>query len=251
MELKKRIVGVKFLFSEEEFSSLSEEPASHKLSYCMMVKMASYGKSLKVKAEHFKCNSSARALGIMQSNSSIISGREYYSYGLYDSLGTAKNVYAQVTYINQDLFGVLLKPLETFEIEPDIVIMITEPYNVMRIIQGYSYTYGIAKNIGFAGNQGLCSELTARPYENNDINISLLCSNTRFSCKWGDTEMGVGMPYKMFLNILDGIVETINPTEPDSKKEKILERSHETEIELNVVLGENYYDSSIGVEKLK
>lgn len=250
MELNKRIVGIKFLFSEEEFNSFHVKPAEHKLSYCMMVRIASSGKSVKVRAEHFKCNSSARALGIKKSNSYINSGREYYSYGLYDSLGTAKGVQKNVTYINHELYGVLLQPIENFECEPDVVIMISEPYNVMRIMQGYSYTYGMAKNIGFAGNQGVCSELTARPYENNDINVSMLCSNTRFSCNWEDSEMGVGMPYKMFLNVLEGIIKTVNSVEADYKKEKIIKRAEENEVELNVIMGENYYGSSIGVAKL-
>lgn len=250
IELKKKIVGVKFIFSEEEFNSYDTEPVKHKLSYCMMVRIASSGKSVKVKKEHFYCTSSARALGIIKSNSYHDSGRAYYSYGLYDSLGTAKSVHEEVTYINHEIYGMLIKPIEEFETEPDIAITIAEPYSVMRIMQGYTYTYGIAKNIRFAGNQGVCSELTARPYENNDMNVSLLCSNTRFSCKWEDSEMGVGMPYKMFLNVLEGILKTLNPTEPDFKKEEIIERGNYKNVEMDVILGENYYESSIAVAKL-
>lgn len=133
----------------------------------------------------------------------------------------------------------------------DIVIIIDTPYTIMRIVQGYTYNYGVAKNIRFAGNQGVCSELTARPYEENDINISLLCSNTRFSCKWEDGEMGVGMPYKIFLNVIQGVLQTLNPTEHDYKKEEIIKKSTENNLDLNVVLGKNYYNSSIGVCSLK
>ncbi|WP_248479421.1 DUF169 domain-containing protein [Tepidibacter aestuarii] len=250
LNMDKKIVGIKFLFSEEDFNSFNVEPAKNKLSYCMMVKIASSGKCVKARAEHFKCNSSARALGIKKTDSYIQSGREYYSYGLYNSLGTAKNVHDKVTYINDHIYGVILQPLEKFEVEPDVVIMISNPYNIMRVSQGYSYTYGMAKNIRFAGNQGVCSELTARPYENNDINVSLLCANTRFSCKWRDSEMGVGMPYKIFLNVLEGILKTLNPTEPDNKKEEIIKRTRERGVEINIIKGQNYYDSSIGVAKL-
>lgn len=251
LELKRKIVGIKFLFSEEEFNSYEIQSSNNKLSYCMMVKIASSGKSVKVRSEHFKCNSSTRALGIKNSDPYVASGREYYSYGLYNSLGTAKNVHDKVKYINHELYGALIQPLEKFETEPDIVIIIDTPYTIMRIIQGYTYNYGMAKNIRFAGNQGVCSELTARPYENNDINISLLCSNTRFSCKWEDTEMGVGMPYKIFLNVMQGVLQTLNSTEPDYKKEEIIKKSTENDLELNVVLGKNYYNSSIGVCSLK
>ena len=250
INVDRKIVGVKFLFSEDDFNSFDIEPAKAKLSYCMMVKIASSGKSIKVKREHFKCNSSARALGIKESDFHVKSGREYYSYGLYDSLGTAKKVQSTVTYIEDSIYGVVLQPIEMFKVDPDVAIMISNPYNVMRVVQGYTYTYGMAENIKFAGNQGLCSELTARPYENNDINISLLCSNTRFSCKWEDGEMGVGMPYKIFQSVLEGVLNTLNPAEPDYKKEDIIKRAGKRNVKINVVKGENYYNSSIGVAKL-
>lgn len=251
LQPKRKIVGIKFLYSQEEFNSYEIQPANNKLSYCMMIKIASSGKSVKVRAEHFKCNSSARALGIKKSDSYVDSGREYFSYGLYNSLGTAKNVHTKVTYINQELYGALIQPVEEFETDPDIVIMIDTPYNIMRIVQGYTFNNGMAENIRFVGNQGVCSELTARPFENNDINISLLCSNTRFSCKWDDSDIGVGMPYKIFLNVLEGVLLTLNPTEPDNKKEKIIKRLTENNLNSNVILGNNYYNSSIGVSKLK
>ncbi len=250
LNINRKIVGVKFLFSEDEFDSFDVEPAKNRLSYCMMVKIASSGKSIKVRSEHFKCNSSARALGIKKSDSRVKSGREYHSYGLYGSLGTAKKVQSEVTYIGDSIYGVVLQPIEMFKAEPDVAIIISNPHNIMRVVQGYTYTYGMAENIRFAGNQGVCSELTARPYENNDINISLLCSNTRFSCKWEDGEMGVGMPYMIFLNVLEGVLNTINPTEPDYKKEDIMKRAEERNVDVQVVKGENYYNSSIGVAKL-
>lgn len=248
--MDRKIVGVKFLFSEDEFKSFDVEPAKSRLSYCMMVKIASSGKSIKVRSEHFKCNSSARALGIKESDSHVKSGREYYSYGLYGSLGTAKKVQKSVTYIEDSIYGIVIQPIEMFKTEPDIAIIISNPYNIMRLVQGYTYTYGMAENIRFAGNQGVCSDLTARPYENNDMNVSLLCANTRFSCKWEDGEMGVGMPYKTFLNVLEGVLNTLNPTEPDCKKEGIIKRAAEINVDMDVVKGENYYNSSIGVAKL-
>ncbi|WP_159434284.1 DUF169 domain-containing protein [Peptoclostridium litorale] len=250
LNMDRRIVGVKFLFSEEEFNSFDVNTAKAKLSYCMMVKIASSGKGIKVRSEHFKCNSSARALGIKESDSSVKSGRKYYSYGLYDSLGTAKNVQSAVTYVEDPIYGAVLQPVEMFKVDPDVAIIVSNPYNIMRVVQGYTYKYGMAENIKFAGNQGVCSELTARPYENNDINISLLCSNTRFSCKWEDGEMGVGMPYKIFKNVLKGVLNTLNPAEPDYKKEGIIKRAGKRNVEIDVVKGENYYNSSIGVAKL-
>jgi len=248
--LDKSFVGIKFLHTKQEYENSMIEQSKSKLSYCMMVKIASSGKAVKVRAENFKCKSSARVLGIIESSSHVDSGQEYYSYNMYRSLETAKKVHDEVAYLNKKLYGLIAQPLEEFKTEPDIVIMISSPYNAMRIIQGYTYAYSMAKNIRFGGNQGLCSELTARPYETDDLNVSLLCSNTRFSCKWKDGELGVAMPYNKFVQVAGGVLATMNAAEPDYKKEEMIERAVASGVKLGAVLGDNYYGSSIGVAKL-
>ena len=162
---------------------------------------------------------------------------------MYNSLGVAKEVQKNVTYINHKIYGVAVKPLINFEEEPDVVIMIVNPYQAMRVVQGYSYHYGVSKNIKLTGNQGLCSECTATPYENNDLNISLLCANTRLAAKWNDNEMGLGIPYHMFSTVANGIIQTLNPSEPNSRKRKIIEHAKQKDIEINVELGTSYYRS--------
>ncbi len=251
MSFQNKIVGIKFLYKKKEFNKSKIAQSKTKLSYCMMVKVACSGKAIKVREKNFLCSSSARTFGILEFNDHISSGKEYYSYNMYDSLKTAKDVQEGTVYLSRKIYGLIAQPIENYEVEPDIVILITNPYNVMRVVQGYSYTYGRANNISFVGNQGVCSELTAKPFESNDINISVLCSNTRFSCKWKDSDMGISMPYKMFINVAKGVLETLNATEPDKKKEEIIKRSEESEVKMNIVVGKNYYESSLGVSKLE
>jgi uncharacterized protein (DUF169 family) len=137
----------------------------------------------------------------------------------------------------------VVQPLEKFQTDPDIVIMIINPYQAMRIVQGYAYHYGVAKNIQFTGNQGLCSECTATPYEANDLNISLLCANTRFAAKWNENELGIGMPFSVFLTVTDGVLKTINPSEPDAVKKIIMDRAEKQNHNIDIALGTSYYRS--------
>ncbi|PLX31165.1 MAG: hypothetical protein C0604_07940 [Clostridiales bacterium] len=120
-------------------------------------------------------------------------------------------------------------------------MLIVNPYQAMRIIQGYSFHYGAPKNLKFSGNQGICLECTAAPFENNDINVSVLCSNTRFSAKWDDSELGIGLPFNMFDRVVDGVVRTINPSETDKRKNGVIKRSNDIGCHIDVKLGENYY----------
>ncbi|WP_432664992.1 DUF169 domain-containing protein [Wukongibacter baidiensis] len=243
LDLKREIVGVKFIFTKEDFDAFDVKQVNNKMSYCNTVKLATRGKSFKANVDNFFCKASARALGLMDVNNDITSGRLYHSFRMYNSLGTAKGVQKHVTFIDHEIYGVVVMPLEKFDTEPDVVVMIVNPYQAMRVVQGYSYSYGVAKNVKFTGNQGLCSECTATPYETNDLNVSLLCANTRLAAKWSDEEMGLGVPFHMFNTIADGIMKTLDPSDPNSKKREIIERAKNRDIDIDVNLGTSYYRS--------
>ncbi len=243
LDLDRKIVGVKFLFSKEEFDACSVKQVKEKMSYCNTVRLATKGHSFKAEAENFLCKASARALGTMDADNHVVSGQDYHSFNMYNSLGTAKYVQQNVTFIDHKIYGVIVMPLEKFDVDPDVAIMILNPYQSMRVTQGYAYHKGIAKNIKFTGNQGLCSECTATPYQNNDLNVSLLCANTRFAADWKDHEMGIGMPYHLFATVADGILKTIEASDSDTKKEKVIERLKEKNLSVDIKLGTSYYKS--------
>jgi uncharacterized protein (DUF169 family) len=242
--LERDIVGIKFIFNKEEFELSEVSQVRYKMSYCNMVKLAASGKSFKADISNFLCIGSAKALGLIKPDFNAISGNIYYSFGLYDSLCTARNVQKDVTFLDHQAYGVVVMPLEKFEVQPDIVIYIVNPYQSMRILQGYAYHHGAAKNIKIAGNSGMCSECTATPYDTNDMNLSLLCSNTRFSAKWKDDELGIGLPFNMFEKVCDGIIKTIGPCEPNERKMKIIAKCKEEDRKIDIDLDSNYFKST-------
>ncbi|MGE5630555.1 MAG: DUF169 domain-containing protein [Caulobacteraceae bacterium] len=241
LNLRRHIVGVKFIFNKEEYELSHAPQVRYKLSYCNMVKLAASGKSFKADLNNFLCIGSAKALGLIKPDSNAISGNVYYSFGLYDSLCTARNVQKDVTFLDHQAYGVVVMPLEKFEAQPDVVIYIVNPYQSMRILQGYAFHHGAAKNIKIVGNSGMCSECTATPYDKNDMNLSLLCSNTRFAAKWKDDEIGIGMPFNMFEKVYDGIIKTIGPCEPNERKMRISERCKAIGREMDISLDSNYF----------
>ena len=76
----------------------------------------------------------------------------------------------------------------------DVVQIISNPYNYMRIVQGYAYYNGEPKSISILGNQAVCHKCTACPYVLKDINISLICIGTRHRAGLRDEDMLVGIP---------------------------------------------------------
>lgn len=100
--LERRIVGVKFIFSEGEYRENRSTEVKFKLSYCNMVKQATQGKSVKARIDNL-CVGSAKALGLIKPDENALSGNLYYSFGLYDSLETSKKTQDQVTFLNQQI----------------------------------------------------------------------------------------------------------------------------------------------------
>ena len=242
LKLERKVVGAKFIFTEDEYNSADAQPITGKIPYCVMVKAAMSGKGTKAAAENFGCNGAAKALGVVQPGEISTSGRFYYSLGLYQDLTVSKNVQKNTTFCSHKAYGVMVKPLEEFSDKPDVVLIVASPFNGMRIIQGYTHIYGYNVSYKISGNQAVCSECTAFPFENNDINVSLLCSGTRYKASWSEEELIIGFPYNRFYSIVDGVIATLDLTESDKKKSEIEKRFKDAGITSPIInYGKNYF----------
>lgn len=241
---KRRIVGVKLLVTEEEYNSCSIKPLTNPLSYCVAVKSASLGHRVKLNAKTSGCVGSSRVLGLTKPSPTYLDGTDSLNLGLYRDKELAKECAEQISMLGRETYGVALQPIEYFteEITPDLIIIISNPRECMRILQGYSYHFGVTKNISMSGNQGICSELTAYPLINNTINVSFLCSGTRYLADWEDNEVAAGIPFEIFSRVIDGVYKTINPIEMDERKGSIESKLQKANIKgLSIEYGKTYY----------
>jgi uncharacterized protein (DUF169 family) len=242
LKLDRKLIGIKFLFDADEFRKADARALRGRMPYCVMVRNAMAGKSLKAAAKNFGCNGAARSLSVIEPDEMTTSGRFYESLGLYQDLPTSKNVQRNVIFCRHKAYGVMVKPLEEYDDEPHVVMVVTNPYNGMRIIQGYTYAFGFNTAYRMSGNQAICSECTSVPFERNDINVSLLCAGTRFKAKWRDDEMAIGFPFNQFLSIVRGVYATLDLTEPNEKKAEIEARFKEAGREPPPIqYNKNYY----------
>lgn len=83
--LKRKIIGVHFLYTFEEYNNLEVKEYGKRTSYCMMVKNAMDGNHFKSKAENFGCRCASEALGVTEEMACVESGERYYSIKLYES----------------------------------------------------------------------------------------------------------------------------------------------------------------------
>ncbi len=224
LPLERKPVGIKFLFTKEDYDAFPAPVAKAKMAYCVMVKIAGNGACLKADLPLFGCGGGTRALGLEDASPTFGTGEEYHGFGLYSDLAVARGVADQVTLCRHRIHGVAVQPLEAYtSCDPDVVILVVNSFAAMRIIQGYTYQYGTQTQFKLAGNQAVCSECTAYPFESNSINLSMFCSGTRYLAGWRETEIGMGLPYGRFLGTCEGVYRSANGAEQDWRKEGILQ----------------------------
>ena len=254
LELDRKIIGIKLFDSKKDYEAAEAQQLKGKIPYCVMVKSAMEGASIKAKKENFGCPDGAVTLGIYDPMTEgyprtepgyFVSGKRYADPGVYKDLETAQKVMDKIIILEDRKYGVMLKPLELYDEEPDTVMIVGDTYNTMRLIQGYTYEYGTFDNFRIAGNQAICSESTAYPLVNDNINMSVLCTGTRTNSEWKKSDLSLGMPYHMFKKVVNGLYQTINPLVRDVDKKKIEENMKKTNQEIiEIEYGQNY-DSEI------
>jgi uncharacterized protein (DUF169 family) len=231
-------VGIRFLNSTNEYDELPVEKLQAKINFCYMVRRAIRGKHFKAAAGDFRCVNALYALGLVKPGSCITSGEVLSICGLYENLEVAKAVIDNMRYPKKQIFGIEIGPLREMELA-DVIIIVADTYQTMRIFQGYTYSHGPADNLLSMGNQAMCSDLVAKPLYNNDINVSFFCRGARIFGQCSRGELGIGMPADLFDSVVNGVIQTLTPVETDKIKYQILQRLDEsqqlgTEIKMGV-----------------
>lgn len=249
LELPRKPVGIRFLLTQADYDDCKATALEGGMPYCTAVRWATMGRNYKMDADHCACFAASRALGLAPVPEDAVSGSRHAKLGVYENLGVSRTVARDMVYCAHRCVGVEIRPLAEYEkIPPDIVILVANPYNIMRVVQGYAYHHGQLTNVKVAGMCAICQECTSYPHERNMPNLSLLCSGTRCVAQWSKEEMAVGIPYHYLGRILSGLQRTVNPIEPNQDKQRIKERLQDAGLvgEMDIVLGQNYYTNAYG-----
>lgn len=226
--LNRQLVGVRLLCSAADYAA-SPAPERHGIMpYCVGVKLAADGYSLKADRAHSKCGGGRRALGLEAPSEAFQSGAEYYSFGLYRDSDVARTFAKEMRFLPAgSVYGYELAPLTFFsenQILPDVVIAVLNAAQGMRAMQGYAFHRSHHGRIRSSGNQATCSEATTIPYLTDDLNVSLGCSGTRYLAGWKPEEMLLGMSLRTFFDVSDGVYRTLNGAVPAEQKVSIVQK---------------------------
>lgn len=240
LQLDREVVGVHFLPYRAEYENSSLVESEKKGSFCSFVNRATRGEAIKVNGKHFTCQGGASSVGVAEEPDYRKDGRLYEHCGLYRSHAAARLVTESMCHIPHKIYGLEIGPADQLE-DIDIVIVIATAKQMMRLIQGYTFEYGPARNLSTVGNQAACSDLCAKPFMNNDLNLTLMCCGMRISTQAEDGEMGAGFPIQMLSKIVNGVIQTLNLTEPNSYKENLKSKlKNPSELGIEIRLNDNY-----------
>jgi len=245
LQLKRHVVGIKFFKTRTEYEAFNARELKKSIPYCVAVKSAMSGHCIKLNCLSSGCSGGNRALGLIPATMDYFNGKRGADMGLCVNTNVASSIAQRVPICKPDTFGIAIQPIEKFDVEPDVVLVTTNARNAMRIIQGYTYHFGVSKDLMMSGNQAVCIECTVNPLINEGFNVSMLCSGTRYNAGWHEDELMVGINYKKYSTIVDGIERTVNPVESDDNKARIEQGLKATNnLEIEVEYGKTYYKAN-------
>jgi uncharacterized protein (DUF169 family) len=241
LDLKREIVAVDLVHSEEDFARVPVAMLKGCLSFCAMARLASLGHGRKAKGENISCPGALEVFKFTEPGKEALSGKRLYGFGLYANQEIAADVQTSMARIKNPCLGIATQPLAACIRPPASILFFVNAYQAMRLGQGWAYHHGQLEHMAIVGNRGVCSEGVARPLVTGEPNLSPLCANTRYISKWSDTEMGFGLPYDGLTSILDGLIQTIPAVESPKRKMTIFKRCEAAGMTLTIPKGTCYF----------
>jgi len=209
-------VAMKLARSKEEVPAGIPE-AKEVVRHCQMVNMARRdGAIFYSPADKHQCNGGAWALGLREITPSLLSGEHYFKLGKFESMPSCRRTMDRIPHLRSgETFATVYAPLEKTPFDPDVVIIVTTPRNMLKLAQASLFRLGGRISSSMAGIQSVCSDATAQPYLTGIANFSLGCDGSRRFSGIADDEMVMGFPGEMLPEIGEAI--QVVTTAPGSK----------------------------------
>ena len=200
--LKGSPVAIKFAASKEEIPAGMQE-LDKTIRHCSMVNLArSEGKIFYATSGKHECNGGAWSLGLREITPTLKSGEFYFKLGKFDSAAACKRTIDKVPHLGSgDTYATLYAPLEKTPFTPHVVIIVTTPRNMLKLVQSSLFRLGGRIYAEFSGIQSVCSDATAQTYLTGRPNFSLGCDGSRKFSGIADDELVMGLPAEILPEI--------------------------------------------------
>lgn len=208
LALEKSPVAIKFVLREKD---LPEDipKISENVRHCEMVQKAAQGETFYATADEQLCKGGASAIGLMDTPEKIKTGEFYYELGRFSSIGSAKRTMEAIPKIENMMYALIYAPLEKANFHPDVIVILSNPAQAMKLSQALVYTLGGRVEADFAGIQSVCGDAVAGPFLRKTANITLGCSGSRKFAGIKDEEVIVGLNAENIGCVVNALSETV------------------------------------------
>ncbi|MGQ9788504.1 MAG: DUF169 domain-containing protein [Candidatus Hadarchaeaceae archaeon] len=104
--------------------------------------------------------------------------------------------------------SVYIAPLEKFVGRADVILVISNPVKMMKLVQIFHRLTGEMFTSSMKASGGVCSgEATAIPLVDKRANLTLLCSGDRIFGGFREDELMMGLPAELFFKVVDLLKE--------------------------------------------
>jgi uncharacterized protein (DUF169 family) len=214
-------VAIGFAHTAEDIPEGLEE-IGEKIRNCEMVNRArGEGKSFFATRSKHLCSGGAWSLGLAKLTDSLKTGQFYFKLGKFESKSSCKRTIDNVPSLEaESVYATMYAPLENTPFDPVVVLIIAEPFHLLKLSQAYLFKHGGRITSNFSGIQSVCADATVQPYLSGKLNVSLGCDGSR---KFSDIKsqwMVAGIPIETLPDIVTALPIVSNAPGSSSTKKK-------------------------------
>jgi uncharacterized protein (DUF169 family) len=217
LKLKGSPVALAFATTKDEIPSGMAE-IDKTIRHCMMVSLArNEGRAFYATSEKHECNGGGWALGLKELTPTLKNGQFYFKLGKFASAPASERTMNNIPHLRTgETYATMYAPLEKTPFSPQVILMVTNPWALLKLAQSSLFRLGGRLHAEFSGIQSVCSDASAVPYLTGKPNFSLGCDGSRKFSGIGDDEMVMGFPAEMLTELVDAV--KIITQAPGSKK---------------------------------
>jgi uncharacterized protein (DUF169 family) len=205
--LKTSPVGIKLIPIEGEVPE-GIEKVGENMRHCEMIDMVRRtGEQIYSLGDDQMCKGGAASMGMGEMPVKVGSGEFYYK-GLnhFSNINAARRTVENAPMLlSNSIKAILYGAMTKATFEPDVVIIICNPKQVMLLTQAIMFKSGGRIEVGFAGKQSICSDGVVQAYRDGKVGITVGCSGSRAYTNISDDEMTIGIPIEMIPEVMDGL----------------------------------------------
>jgi uncharacterized protein (DUF169 family) len=177
------------------------------IRHCSMVNLARReGRIFYATGPRHECNGGAWALGLREITETLKNGEFYYKLGKFESSASCKRTIERIPHLDRnETYATMYAPLEKAPFTPQVIIIIANPWSMLKLSQSTLFRMGGRIHAEFAGIQSVCSDTCAQTYLNGKVNFSLGCDGSRKFSGIDDAEMVMGIPTELLPDITEAL----------------------------------------------